>query len=115
MITIKIRTIDITHEMIMALPMEQACKLHNEVVGFINDHYQDVADNGLVDDILFNEYKACVEKLATPSISEVEKQQHLNSLSVLLWQIVNTAALNLSNNPKESVYADFLKCVAGVF
>ena len=54
---------DITREMIMALPVEQASKLYKTVVAFLENNLDAVLDAGLLDEVLYNEYKAGVVKL----------------------------------------------------
>lgn len=100
---------DITREMIMALPVEQAIKLHKTVVAYLESNLDTVLGAGLLDEVLYGEYRAGVEKL---SGMDCDQQKQTGSLCSLLWPMVETAASNLSAGKTEQVYADFVKCVA---
>lgn len=99
----------ITREMIMALPVEQAIKLHKTVVAFLESNLDAVLGAGLLDEVLYGEYSVGVEKL---SGKDCDQQKQIGSLCSLLWPMVETAASNLSAGKTDSVYADFVNCLA---
>lgn len=104
---------DITKEMTMALPVEQARELHREVVVFVENNYEAVLDADLMDDILVREYRLGVEKLTSildPETDQTEIQRR--TLDIILMQTVSCAADNLSIGRTIPIYKEFLSCVA---
>ncbi len=77
-------------------------ELHKRVVEFIDRNYIEVIDNGLMDDILFNEYKANVDNLyAQPPLSDSEQVKQLQWLDFMLKQMKDCAKDNLlAGNPQ---------------
>ena len=99
--------------MIMELPFEQTGNLHEKIVAFMNKNYEAVIDSGLMDDILFEEYKDSVHKIGNVAdMTDAEKQAQLNWLCTLLWQMAESSSNNLIAGRMNPVYVDMLKCVA---
>lgn len=85
-------------------------EFYKKVADFINANYADTLDNGLMDDVLFSEYKAGVEKL---SCAERDEEQCVNLerwLGVIIGQMVECAKDNIAVGRRYNVYEKFLEC-----
>ena len=87
-------------------------ELHKSVVEFIDQNYAAVIDNGLMDDVLVNEYKANVDKLsAQQPLSDSEQVTVLQWLDFMLMQMTDCAKDNLTSVNPQSVFKALLECV----
>lgn len=87
-------------------------ELHKSVVEFIDQNYAAVIDNGLMDDVLVNEYKANVDKLsAQQPLSDSEQVTVLQWLDFMLKQMTDCAKDNLTSGNPQSVFKALLECV----
>jgi hypothetical protein len=87
-------------------------ELHKSVVEFIDQNYAAVIDNGLMDDVLVNEYKANVDKLsAQQPLSDSEQVTVLQWLDFMLKQMTDCAKDNLTSVNPQSVFKALLECV----
>lgn len=89
-----------------------AVNLHNRIVEFIDKNYSSVLDNGLMDDILVNEYRASVAKITNSStILELERLKLIKWLDFILCQMIGCAKDNMNSGNNKQVFKDFLDFV----
>lgn len=84
--------------------------LHDRVVNFIDQNYEAVIDNGLMDDILIREYKANVSKLeALHLLPPPEQDRLIQWIDYMLKQMVDCAKGNLAAGNPKPVFKAFLE------
>ena len=87
-------------------------ELHESVVEFIDQNYAAVIDNGLMDDVFVNEYKANVDKLSSqPPLSDCEQVKQFQWLDFMLKQMTECAKDNLAAGNPQPVFKALLECV----
>ena len=75
-------------------------------------NYAAVIDNGLMDDVLVNEYKANVDKLSSqPPLSDCEQVKQFQWLDFMLKQMTECAKDNLAAGNPQPVFKALLECV----
>lgn len=90
----------------------EGLELHNKVVEFIDRNYAAVIDNGLMDDVLVNEYKANVIKFsAQPPLSDSEQVKLLRWLNFMLKQMTDCAKDNLAAGNPQPVFKTLLEFI----
>lgn len=83
--------------------------LHTIISVFIDRHYDDMLDYGLMDDILVNEYKAGIVKMDSMCAERLVNTARW--LDTVLSQMVICAKDNLAVGRNYPIYSNFLRCV----
>ena len=90
--------------------MHRDNSLYMGVLEFLKKNYAEVLDLGLMDDILFNEYKTCVNKLIITSEKE-ESEKRRRWLDFIINQMFECSKDNLKVGRSYTLYINYLKLV----
>lgn len=92
--------------------MQYNINQHNKIIVFIDKNYDAILDNGLMDDVLVNEYKTGVAKLdSIETMSEGDKKELMGWLDSIVNLMIQCATDNIAFGRTFPVFENFMGCL----